>query len=191
MGEFIRGNGLQKKDFTPSGFPCIHYGQIHTHYGTYANKTITFTSEEYAQKLRKASKGDLVIVTTSEDAEGCCKAVAWLGNDVAVSGDAYIYRHNQNPKYIAYLFQTEMFSAYKKKSVTGTKVIRVSGDSMAKFKFPIPPIDIQEEIASILDRFEQLINDITEGLPAEIKARQQQYEYYRNKLLTFKQKISA
>ena len=56
---------------------------------------------------------------------------------------------------------------------------------------PVPQIEEQERIVAILDRFEKLTNDIADGLPAEIKARQQQYEYYRNKLLTFKQKVSA
>ena len=189
LGTFIRGNGLQKKDFTKEGFPCIHYGQIHTSYSTFTNKTISYTSEEYAKKLRKAEYGDLLIATTSEDVEGCCKAVAWLGNSqCAISGDAYIYHHNQNPKYIAYLFQTKMFLNQKKVAATGTKVVRVSGDAMAKFKFPIPSIAKQKEIVSILDRFESLVNDISSGLHAEIKARHQQYEYYRNQLLTFKRK---
>lgn len=59
------------------------------------------------------------------------------------------------------------------------------------FPIPVPPIEEQKRVVTILERFEKLTNDITEGLPAEIKARQQQYEYYRNKLLTFKQKLSA
>ena len=52
---------------------------------------------------------------------------------------------------------------------------------------PVPPLEEQERIVKILDRFEALCNDISVGLPAEIKARQQQYEYYRNKLLTFEE----
>ena len=54
---------------------------------------------------------------------------------------------------------------------------------------PIPPLTEQERIVSILDRFDKLINDISEGLPAEIEARRQQYEYYRNKLLSFEEII--
>lgn len=189
IGTFIRGNGLQKKDFTETGFPCIHYGQIHTHYGTFADTTISHTSFVLAEKLRKASYGDLVIATTSEDVDGVCKACAWLGkNDVAVSGDAYIYKHNQNPKYISYLFQTKRFYEYKRKASVGTKVVRVSGDSMKNFIFPIPSISEQTRIVSILDKFEALVNDLTEGIPAEIAAVQERYEYYRNKLLTFKQR---
>lgn len=187
MGTFIRGGGLQKSDFTTDGFPCIHYGQIHTFYKTYAYETISYTSNKLAAKLKHAKYGDLIIATTSEDVDGCCKAVAWLGdNEVAISGDSYIFRHNQNPKYISYLFQTEMFLKYKRMAATGTKVTRVSGDSMKKFVVPIPPLDEQERIVAILDSFETLVNDLTAGLPAEIEARRKQYEYYRNKLLTFK-----
>ena len=56
-----------------------------------------------------------------------------------------------------------------------------------KFEFVIPPIDEQHRIVEILDRFDTLCNDISTGLPAEIEARQKQYEYYRDKLLTFKE----
>jgi len=54
-----------------------------------------------------------------------------------------------------------------------------------KIKIPIPPLEEQNCIVAILDKFDRLVNDISEGLPAEIKMRRQQYEYYRNKLLTF------
>lgn len=53
---------------------------------------------------------------------------------------------------------------------------------------PIPPLELQEKIVAILDRFETLVNDLSEGLPAEIAAVKEQYEYYRNRLLTFKEK---
>lgn len=189
IGEFIRGNGLQKKDFTETGIGCIHYGQIYTYYGTYTYETKSFVSPELGKKLKKAQKGDLVIAATSENVEDVCKAVAWLGEEeIAISGDAYIYRHYQNPKYIAYYYKTQMFFEHKKKYVSGTKVIRVSGDNMAKLKIPIPPLSEQERIVGILDKFDALVNDISKGLPAEIEARRKQYEYYRNKLLTFKEK---
>lgn len=187
IGTFVRGNGLQKKDFTETGFPCIHYGQIHTYYCTATNSTISYTSNSLAEKLRKASYGDLIIATTSEDVDCVCKACTWLGeNDVAISGDSYVFRHNQNPKYVSYLFQTKLFYEFKKKAATGTKVIRVSGESMEKFLLPFPPLSEQQRIVSILDKFESLVNDLTAGLPAEIAAVQEQYEYYRNKLLSFK-----
>lgn len=91
-----------------------------------------------------------------------------------------------NPKYVAYIFQTSRFLKHKIQYSTGAKVVRMSADNMAKFIIPIPPLAEQERIVSILDRFEALTTDLTSGLPAEIKARQQQYEYYRDQLLTFK-----
>lgn len=188
----IRGNGLQKKDFTETGVGAIHYGQIYTYYGTFADKTKSFVSPELAKKLRKAEKGDLVIATTSENEEDVCKAVAWLGDEpVAVSGDAYIFKHNQNPKYISYFFQTRMFADQKKKYTTGTKVIRVSGENMAKIKIQLPSMEEQERIVSILDKFDALVSDISVGLPAELSARRSQYEYYRGKLLTFNEYVPA
>ena len=56
-----------------------------------------------------------------------------------------------------------------------------------RLTIPVPPIEEQHRIVAILDRFDKLCNDISEGLPAEIEARQKQYEYYRDKLLTFKE----
>ena len=59
---------------------------------------------------------------------------------------------------------------------------------MKAIKIPVPHPDIQHEIVTILDQFNALTNDLISGLPAEIAARQQQYEYYRDKLLTFTEK---
>ena len=182
IGRMERGTGLQKSDFRDVGVPCIHYGQIHTYYGTVATETKSFCSEELAKKLRKAKPGDLLIATTSEDVEACCKATVWLGEgEVAYSGDSFKFSHNQNPKYIAYLFKTEAFSKQKRLCATGAKVVRVSGAAMEKFKFSFPSLEKQQEIVDKLDTFEALISNIKQ----EIELRQKQYEYYREKLLTF------
>ena len=182
IGTFTRGNGLQKSDFRVKGFPCVHYGQIHTYYNTCIYKTKSFCEEDLAKKLQKASYGDLLIATTSEDVKACCKAAVWFGaGDVAYSGDSFCYSHDQDPKYMAYLFQTEMFAKQKQKAATGAKVIRVSGESMASFSFAFPPLVQQRQIASILDTFETYISK----LEKMIELRQKQYEYYREKLLTF------
>ena len=59
--------------------------------------------------------------------------------------------------------------------------------NIVELEAPVPSLDEQRRIVSILDRFYALCNDLTSGLPAEIEARQKQYEYYRDKLLTFKE----
>ncbi|GAA4146969.1 restriction endonuclease subunit S [Sphingobacterium kyonggiense] len=189
IGEFIRGSGLQKTDFRESGVGCIHYGQVYTYYGTSATETKSFVSEELAKKLKKVNKGDIIITNTSENIEDVCKAVAWLGEDeIVTGGHACIFKHNENPLYIVYCTQVSSFFRQKKKLAKGTKVTDVSAKDLAKIKIPLPSIEEQNRIVAILDKFDALVNDISTGLPAEIKARREQYEYYRGKLLSFEPK---
>ncbi|WP_180174630.1 restriction endonuclease subunit S [Acinetobacter sp. YH01022] len=186
IGLFVRGGSFQKKDFTETGVGCIHYGQIYTYYGTYANETKTYVSPELAKKCRKAQTGNLIIATTSENDEDVCKAVAWLGDEeIAVSSDACIYKHKLNPKYVSYYFQTEQFQSQKRQYITGAKVRRVNADNLAKILIPVPSLEEQIQVVNALDKFEILTNSIKEGLPREIELRQQQYEYYRDLLFSF------
>ena len=187
LGTFTRGNGLQKKDFTKEGVGCIHYGQIYTRFGAFADKTLTYVNKELASRLLQVEKGNLVIACTSENVEDICKSVAWLGEEnICTGGHACVFKHNQNPKYISYFFQTEYFFNQKKKYTYGTKVKDIKPDSIAKIKISLPSLKEQERIVSILDSFDTLTNDLTSGLPAEMEKRRQQYEYYRDRLLTFK-----
>lgn len=184
LGQFIRGNGLQKADLIDRGFPAIHYGQIHTSYGTWTDSTKSFTDPGRAAKLRKAAPGDLLIATTSEDDAAVAKATAWLGNgDVALSGDAYIFRHTLDPKYVSYFFQSEQFQVQKRRFITGTKVRRVSGDALAKITIPVPPLEVQREIVGILDQFSELQGQLQRELRLELEARRRQYLHYRDRLL--------
>lgn len=192
VGTFIRGNGLQKKDFTESGVGCIHYGQIYTKFNTFTDKTLTYCSENVARKLTPVHPGDLIIACTSENVEDVCKTVAWLGKeDIVTGGHACVFSHHENPKYIAYLLQTENFFQQKKKYARGVKVIDIKVADLQKITLPIPSLEEQHRIVSILDRFESLTTSLQSGLPAEIVARRQQYEHYRDKLLTFKRKGAA
>ncbi|MDO5588478.1 MAG: restriction endonuclease subunit S [Bacteroidales bacterium] len=86
-----------------------------------------------------------------------------------------------------YMFIVDDFC---KKNTNVSGFASVDMDKLKRMPFPIPPLELQEKIVAILDRFETLVNDLTNGLPAEIAAVKDQYEYYRNKLLTFK-KLSA
>jgi type I restriction enzyme S subunit len=180
LGSFIRGNGLQKVDLIDEGTPAIHYGQIHTSYGVWTDRTLSFTDPAYALKLRRAQTGNLLIATTSEDDDAVAKATAWLGDgEVAISGDAYIYRHSLDPRYVSYFFQSIHFQRQKARFITGTKVRRISDDSLAKILIPEPPRAVQEEIVRILDRFTKLEVELNE----ELALRRQQYEHYRTTLI--------
>lgn len=184
----MKGTGLQKSDFSETGRGCIHYGQIYTKYGVYADKTFSYIPEENYQRLRHASHGDLLIATTSENDEDLGKAVAWIGpDDIAFSGDMCAYSHKLNAKYVSYFFGTNDFASQKQKFITGTKVRRISPQNLSKIKIPVPTFSEQQRIVSILDKFDALVNDISTGLPAEIAARRKQYEHYRDQLLNFEE----
>ena len=188
IATITRGGNFQKKDFTHTGVPCIHYGQMYTHFGIYATETLKCISEEVAKKSKMAVKNDIVMAVTSENVEDVCKCTAWLGNDdIAVSGHTAIIHHNQNAKYLSYYFHSAMFFAQKKRLAHGTKVIEVTPNALNDIVIPLPSLEEQERIVGILDRFDALCNDLSSGLPAEIEARQKQYEYYRDKLLGFEQ----
>ncbi len=187
IGEFTRGNGLLKSDLQDKGRPVVHYGQIHTQYNLSIDKTISYVNDALFHKLKKAKPNDILIATTSENVKDVGKSIAWLGNEeIAFSGEMYSYSTNENPKFIIYYFQTWFFQKEKEKKITGTKVMRIHENDLKKITIPIPPLEIQQEIVKILDQFSLLTTDLLAGIPAEIKARKKQYEYYREKLLTFK-----
>ena len=184
--EFVRGNGLQKKDFTEIGKSVIHYGQIYTKYDFTVTETLSKTSEIVFEKIKKAYTNDLVMATTSENVEDVGKAIVWEGKEeIGISGDSYIIRTNQNSRYLNYWFRSISFQSQKERKVTGTKVIRINSKDMEKFQIVLPPLTEQKRIASILDNFNTLTNSLSEGLPKEIELRQKQYEYWRDELLHF------
>lgn len=181
VGVFVRGGGLQKADFVEAGMPCVHYGQIHTRFGTSTTTAISSVSEAQFARLKHAEYGDLLIATTSEDDEAVGKATAWLGDgEVAISGDMFYYRHNLEPKYVSYFFASSSFQEQKRPYLTGAKVRRIADKGLSRIQIPVPPVEIQREIVRILDQFTTLEAE----LEAELEARRTQYEHYRNHLLS-------
>lgn len=188
LGEFFRGRRFVKSDIVPDGIPAIHYGEIYTDYGLSAVETVSQVREELRPTLRFARTGDVVIAGVGETVEDVGKAVAWLGDsEVAIHDDCFVFRSSMNPKFVAYYLQTAAFNAEKSKHVARAKVKRLSADGLRKLAIPVPPPAEQEHIVDILDKFDALMNDLRYWLPAEIKARGQQYAYYRDRLLTFKE----
>ena len=191
IGKFERCTGLQKNDLVDNPgdglSPCLHYGQIYTYYGQVADVSKSYCDNALAERMVKAHKGDLVVATTSENLEDVGTPVVWNGNsDWAIGGETYVYRHNQNPIFLANQFMTHNFFKYKQMRQTGTKVVRLNDKALSEYQIWLPSIDIQDKIAKFLHAYDLLVNDISNGLPAEIKLRQQQYEYYRDELLSFK-----
>lgn len=90
------------------------------------------------------------------------------------------------PRYLYHVLASDDFFNYDTNNSKGAKMPRGDKDAVMRYRFSLPNLEKQREIISILDRFDTLCNDLASGLPAEIEARQKQYEYYRDKLLDFK-----
>ncbi len=190
IARISRGGNFQKKDFVSNGKPCIHYGQIYTRYGLSTDTSLTSVNEDVWNKSKKAKKGNIVMAVTSENYDDVCKCVVWEGDeDAAISGHTAIIDHDVDAHYLAHYFNSSHFYKQKLKIAHGTKVIEVTPVALNDIVIKMPKdVNEQARIANLLDGFKKLIDDISEGLPAEIKMRHQQYEYYRDKLLSFKKK---
>lgn len=185
----MRGKRFTASDYVDEGIGSIHYGEIYTNYGISVTQTFSYVPESMRSSLRFAKSGDVVIAATGENVEDLCKSVAWLGDEeAAVHDDCWIFRSDANPKYIAHMMLTSVVAAQKGRLVSNGKVSRISGKNLSKIVIPVPSREKQDEIVAILDQFDALVNDISQGLPAEIEARRKQYAYYRDKLLAFKEK---
>ncbi|HCZ9066128.1 TPA: restriction endonuclease subunit S [Proteus mirabilis] len=188
IGVFTRGKRFVKADMLSEGVPCIHYGEMYTHYNVWACVTKSFLNNDLAKKLRVAEHGDVIIVAAGETIEDIGKGTAWLGQSDVVFHDAcFSYRSPLNSKYIAYFTRTTVFHDQIKKHISSGKISAINANGLSKVKIPIPSDEEQARIVAILDKFDALTNSITEGLPREIELRQKQYEYYRDLLLSFPQ----
>lgn len=96
------------------------------------------------------------------------------------------------PKFLMHFFQTNLFwNSQINKLLQSSSMKNIPMEKIRKFVIPVPPLSVQENIVKILDRFDKLNNDMSEGLPAEIEARKKQYEYYRDTLLSFDDKACS
>lgn len=115
--------------------------------------------------------------------------VAFLPFEAAINQNiAGIYPINDNDVDPSYVYYACAMLYPKFLELSSGKLAMANLSFVRNLKIPIPPLEKQQRIVDILDRFDKLCNDISDGLPAEIEARQKQYEYYRDKLLTFKKK---
>lgn len=147
------------------------------------------SKEAYDSFKNKPQIGDLFF--TRIGTIGVC-SIFNKQKDIAYYVSLALIRPNSKKVLAAYLKHLIESNIGKKELRKYTLInavpIKINKSDIDKIKLPIPSIETQQRIVSILDRFDQLCNDLTAGLPAEIEARRKQYEYYRDKLLTFKEK---
>ena len=116
----------------------------------------------------------------------------WMAEyDGGASGDVLIfsirneYESKIIPRFLYFNLSSEKFFEYDIGYSKGAKMPRGDKKAIMEYKIPVPPIPVQEHIVSILDKFDELVNDISAGIPKEIELRQKEYEFYREKLLNF------
>ena len=121
------------------------------------------------------------------------RKIWYADNDGGTNGDVLAIRVKDaemlHPRYLYHILSTERFFMYDTNNSKGAKMPRGDKEAVMRFKLKLVSTVEQKRIIEILDRFDLLCNDISEGLPAEIEARQKQYEYYRDKLLSFKELV--
>ena len=116
------------------------------------------------------------------------RKIWFADNTGGASGDVLVIENDFDQldnRYLYHVLSSERFFKYDNGKSKGSKMPRGDKTAIMEFTFTIPTLEKQKETSSILDEFDKLTNDITSGLPAEIEARHKQYEYYRNKLLSF------
>ena len=184
-----RGRRFVKDDILSEGVPAIHYGEIYTKFGLAATEAYSFLDPALAAKLRFASPGDVVLVSAGETIEDIGKSFTWFGKqDVVIHDACYGIRSESiDPRYMVHFFNTHNFRSQLRRYISSSKISAVSIEKLGKVFIPVPTLQKQREVAEVLDAFDSLISDMRTGLPAEINTRHLQYEYYRSKLLSFKE----
>jgi len=186
--DFVRGpfgGSLKKDSFKKSGYAV--YEQQHAIYSDFSFRY--YIDEEKYQSMKRfaVNAGDLIM-----SCSGTMGKIAIIPEDApkGIINQALLKltaKQGVNNKYLKYCFENSI-AAQLNASARGGAIKNVASVSELKgMTINLPPLSEQERIVSILDRFDTLCNDLSSGLPAEINARQKQYEYYRDKLLTFKE----
>jgi len=188
--DMYRGSGIKRDQVTESGTPCVRYGEIYTTYNIWFDTCISHTDVKTVPSKKYFEHGDILFAITGESVDEIAKSCVYIGHEKCLAGgDVVVMKHNENPKYLGYALSTPDAQRQKSKGKVKSKVVHSSVPALKAIEVPIPSLVEQERIVAILDRFDALVNDITQGLPAEITARRKQYEYYRGKLLSFKEKV--
>ena len=172
---------LKSQTNTVSGVPFYKIGTFGKEADAYISQE---TFNEYRSKYNFPKKGDVLIsaagtigrtvVYDGKPAYFQDSNIVWIDNDESIVLNSYL----------CYCYELKPWKASE-----GGTIPRLYNDNIAKAVIAVPPVEEQKRIVSILDRFDAICNDLTSGLPAEIEARQKQYEYYRDKLLSFKERL--
>ena len=184
--DIYRGSGIKRDQVTATGIPCVRYGEIYTTYGIWFDECVSHTDLSKISGPKFFEHGDILFAITGESVEDIAKSSAYVGHEKCLAGgDIVILKHKQNPKYLSYALATSAARKQKSSGKVKSKVVHSSVPAIKEIVIPVPPLPVQVEIVRILDNFTERTTELAEQLTAELTARKKQYEYYRDKLLTF------
>lgn len=196
VGKFYGGlSGKSKNDFVEGNSKFITYMNVYSNPSLCVNVDDKVFIKE-GEKQNTIQFGDILFTGSSETPDECGMSsvlTTHVEEKLYLNSFCFGYRFDDltdiNPHFMKHLFRSASVRKLITKTANGVTRFNVSKKLFAEIVIPIPPLSEQQRIVSILDRFEALTTDLQSGLPAEIEARRQQYEYYRNKLLTFDQAV--
>ena len=168
---------LKSQTNTVEGVPFYKIGTFGKKADAYISKE---TFDEYRSKYSFPKKGDVLI-----------SAAGTIGRTVVYDGkpayfqDSNIVWIDNNESVVLNSYLRYCYELKPWKVSSGGTIQRLYNDNIAKAIITVPSLDVQNRIVNVLDNFEKICSDLNIGLPTEIEARQKQYEYYRDKLLTF------
>ncbi|MBA4391155.1 MAG: restriction endonuclease subunit S [Syntrophus sp. (in: bacteria)] len=152
------------------------------------SETQTINSTNAPSRAQQIIKIDDVIFGTTRPTLKRYALINSEYNNQICSTGFCVLRANKKlllPSFLFFILKTMKFYYFVENNQEGAGYPSISNSKVKEFPIPIPPLAEQQRIVAILDKFDALVNDISVGLPAELYARRKQYEYYRNKLLTF------
>ena len=192
VGKFYGGlSGKSKNDFVDGNAKFITYMNVYSNPSLCVNVDDKVVIKE-GEKQNTIQFGDILFTGSSETPDECGMSsvlTTHVEEKLYLNSFCFGYRFDDltdiNPHFMKHLFRSASVRKVIAKTANGVTRFNVSKKLFAEIVIPVPSMEEQSRIVSILDRFEALTTNLQDGLPAEIEARRQQYEYYRNKLLTF------
>ena len=152
--------------------------------GRILNKSIQCIAPQAVKSSGLFKANSIILATTATIGEHALITVDFLANQRFTCLTLKSHEKNHiNIKYFYYYMY--ILDKWCQNNTNIANFPSVDTNALKKVEIPIPPLEVQEEIVNILDNFERMCNSLTEGLPSEIAARKKQYEYYRDKLLSF------
>lgn len=192
IGLFYGGlSGKTKKDFEEGNAKYVTYSNIFNNIAVNLNINDVVNILP-GEKQNVIAYGDVIFTGSSETSDECgmSSVVTEIINEpIYLNSFCFGFRLNNlslyEPGFLKFLFRSNNIRNEIKKTANGVTRYNISKKLFSQIEIPIPPLPEQRRIVAILDHFETLVNDLSVGLPAELEARRKQYEYYRDKLLTF------